>query len=248
MAYRICLLHNLSRTLNSIQTNTLIGYTTSIYFFPFRFQMSLSVGPSGEYIDGDVLGRLLCHDVIGHDPRIAVLSPLEATSLTYPSPDVANTDTTCTMYPNAQYIIMPVCVGGIDQLAPIYESAHSQAGHYVLITANFRIKQLVVYDSLVTRDTFEYLTDKLPALTANIWGHSVPTCTLIFVHCHQQRPWSNDCAVFVFANVCTILSQIPMHVIPFSPTVRPTFSELSNRDFFRSLWNRVNTKRLRETS
>ena len=210
--------------------------------------MSLTVGPSGHYIDGDVLGRLLCDDVIGHDPRIAVLSPLEATSLTYSAPDVANSGTTCTMYPNAQHLIMPVCVGGIDRLATVFESAASQCGHFVLIAADVRTKRLVVYDSLFHQSTFEYITDKLPALTANIWGLSVPTCTMAFVHCHQQRPGTNDCAVFVFANVCTILYQIPTHVIPYSPSARPTFGELSDRDIFRSLWNRFCPKRLRETS
>ena len=191
-------------------------------------------------------------DVIGHDRRAPVLSPIEATSLTYPAlTHVTGNTVTCLVhnYPQAQHLLLPICVGAKDSSQPQYNhcGAFSQSGHFILGVVDVADRVIVFYDSLVLSTTVHFITKNIPTLAKNIWGDGI--CTFRFTACSQQAQGSNDCAVYVFANVVLTLAQIPRYVFPFSPFGLPSVGALCSRVVFRILLHRLQpTKRVREES
>ena len=159
-----------------------------IYLLHFFFQSmtELIVGSSGTYIDGDVLERMLRLDVIGHDRRAPVLSPIEATSLTYPAlTHVTGNTVTCLVhnYPQAQHLLLPICVGAKDSSQPGYDhcGAFSQSGNFVLGVVDVADRVIVFYDSLVLSTTVDFITKNIPTVKGKRKGDWVlPSRTKFF--------------------------------------------------------------------
>ena len=191
------------------------------------FARPLVVGGFGQYIDNDVMDRMLQPDVIGSSPFVHVATTSEATALVFLDSEVnASHEAFIVKHPLVRNLLLPVCVGKTEK--------KDWVGHFVVLNVNLRTGIAVLHDSIGGSSSLVELTSHIGNLTRNILGLHVRPCYLVLGSSDQQVPRSNDCGVFCFRNVCEIVSCA--HVLPFLGGVDFVGSfDFICRDVFRSI-------------
>ena len=120
--------------------------------------------------NGKGFGKDLCH--------------IETPSNAAPNTHVTGNTVTCLVhnYPQAQHLLLPICVGAKDSSQPGYDhcGAFSQSGHFVLGVVDVADRVIVFYDSLVLSTTVDFITKNIPTLANKERGLGVAKSNKFF--------------------------------------------------------------------
>jgi len=192
----------------------------------------------GSSIPDATLTHMLAPSVIGSNDAVVVTAPCESHSFLDFEPNLTSgrveDSPLLSRQPNARHVFLAVNVSTATGRVKANDAGDTNGDHFVAVYLDVSARRVELMDSLPSKAVTLYLHGRLRVLALNVYGSQDVQLILIQPPCPRQDTGSNNCAVFVWANIAVRLA-----AYQYVPALLDLHVQVDDvdRDVFRNLFN-----------